>query len=163
MGIDLSKWRRIGSGYPTSEWQQLQDSGAPSLSTAVETFLVSFKDLKANQPDYLYRSKLVLQPKFYQGAGYDDLESKAIWLRPSPEPKEITIAYPLALLQDGSLFRLFEFRRWNYYGRRIINNDGSWGFDLYESLTPVDLSALPSPPDNPPGSPEWVWVPPQFP
>lgn len=162
MAVDPSKWRRIGSDYPTPEWKQLQDSGGPSLSTAVETFLVVFKDLKFNQPDYLYRSKLVLQPKFAQGAGYSDLESKAVWLRPSSEPKEITLDYPLALLQDGSIFRLFEFRRHNYYGRRYLNNDGPWGFDLYESLTSVNLQNLPPPPERPPEEPEWRWVPPNF-
>lgn len=158
MAVDPSKWRRIGSAYPTPEWEQLQESGGPAQSTAVETFLVVFKDLKLNQPDYLYRSKLVLQPKFYQGTGYDDLESRAIWLRPSDEPKEITLEYPLALLQDGSIFRLFEFRRHNRYGRRNRNTDGPWGFDLYESLIPVNLANLPEPPEPPPGEPEWTWI-----
>lgn len=162
MSIDLNKWQLIGSGDPIPQWKPLENNGALALAEGVETFLVRFTDLKPDTPDYLYRSKLVLQPKYELPAGQDDIESKAIWLRPSDEPKEITIPYPKSLLIDGTIFRSFEFRRWNRYNRLGRNHDGSWKFEVYKSLRAYSGGELPPPPEQPPGSPEWIWIPPSF-
>lgn len=162
MPIDASKWQKIGAGDPIPQWKPLEGESGLSLAEGVETFLVLFTDLKPDTPDYLYRSRLLLRPKYELPEGQFDIESKDIWLRPSDEPKEITIPYPTALLLDGTIFRSFEFRRWNRYNRLGRNHDGAWKFELYKSLQSIPISQLP-PPEPPPGSPEWIWVPPQFP
>jgi hypothetical protein len=162
MSIDLTKWQKIGAGDPIPQFKDLKNGEALSVAEGVETFLVQFTDLKPDTPDYLYRSRLVLRPQYRAGPGFSDIEARDIWLKPSPDPKEITIPYPRSFLIEGIIFRTFEFRRWNRYNRLGRNHDGAWKFELYKSLTEDPTQGLPPPP-TPPSTPEWVWVPPQFP
>lgn len=158
MTIDSTKWRALGLVKPEASWTSLKRDGVPALSTAVESFLVVFYNLKnANQSDFLYRSKLVLRMIYPQSRyGVSAIETKPLWLRPSSSPTEFTIEYPRAFLIDGTIFRSFECRRWNRF-RQNINDDGAWEIEIYESLTPVDLSELPPPPDPPTQNNGWEW------
>lgn len=157
MSVDLEKWRYLGSQRPETNWKPVTEGVNPSLSTAVETFLLVFKNFSHNRPDYLMRSKLVLRPIYALGSINADIESRELWIKPARDPREITVEYPRALLLDGTIFRTFECRRWNRY-RNGMNYDGYWEFDMYESLQQRYLDDLPTPPDPPPPPPpetEW--------
>lgn len=153
MTVDLTKWKLLGMQIPGVDWQPVTESGTLGLSTAVETFLVTWSGFSHTRPDYLMRSKLVLRPLYALASG--DIETREIWLRPSQEPREITVDYPLALLRDGTIFRSFEARRWNRY-RNGMNYDGAWEFTLYESRQTRELD-LPPPPPPPSSTGQWEW------
>jgi hypothetical protein len=162
MSIDLTKWQKIGAGDPIPQFKDLKNGESLAVAEGVETFLVQFTDLKPDTPDYLYRSRLVLRPQYSFKTGFSDIEAKDVWLKPSPDPKEITIPFPRSFLIAGIIFRTFEFRRWNRYNRLGRNHDGAWKFELYKSLAEDPTRGLPPPPTLP-SDPEWVWQPPQFP
>lgn len=159
MTVDATKWRPLGTAKPGVEWKPIERNGSPAFSTLVESFLVVFYALKTpNQPDYLYRSKLVLRMIYPQNRyGIRDIETKPIWIRPSSDPQEFTIEYPKALLLDGTIFRTFECRRWNRY-RRGINEDGPWEIEIYESLKSLPTGPPSDDDPPPPPTPGWEWI-----
>lgn len=163
MSIDPSQWTKIGAGDPIPQWRDLKNGESLTVAEGVETFLVQFTDLKPGEPDYYYRSKLVLRPQYYSPTGQSDIESKRIWLRPTEDPQEITIPFPRSLLVDGIIFRTFEFRRWNRFNRLGRNHDGAWKFELYRNNRSFSVEDLPPPDPERPNKIEWIWIPPNFP
>lgn len=157
MTVDVTKWRAIGTAIPQADWTPVERQGVPGLSTAVESFLVVFYNLKnPNQADFLYRSKLVVRMVYPQNRyGLRGIETKPLWFRPSPDPTEFTLDFPRAMLESGTIFRSFECRRWNRFNRSNLNTDGAWEIEIYESLNPVDLGE--PPPVPPPRGPGWEW------